>query len=243
MSRSVLPGALLLLAATLACTFSVPSVGSISGSGNVITIHENQTGFDRLEIGHAFDATITQDDEFSVVIRIDDNFEDDLHVTMQGDTLSIGLDPDRTYTIRDATLEVDIAMPVLEGLDLSGASRGTISGFESERIFDGDVSGASSLRGDLLAGDIGLDVSGASTVVLDGIGRDLVLDASGASSVDLEDFAIADADIELSGASNATVNVSGTLDAEASGASRLEYVGNPELGRINTSGASTVKEK
>ena len=141
MSRSVLPGALL-LAATLACTFSVPSVGSISGSGNVITIHENQTGFDRLEIGHSFDATITQDDEFSVVIRIDDNFEDDLHVTMQGDTLSIGLDPDRTYTIRDATLEVDIAMPVLEGLDLSGASRGTIvaddnSIYRAMRRFEG----------------------------------------------------------------------------------------------------------
>lgn len=243
MSRSIMLGTLLLLAATLACTFTVPSARSISGSGNVITVHESQTGFDRVDISHTFDATIEQADDFSIIIRIDDNFEEDLRVIKQGDTLRVGLDPDRSYTIRSATLEVDITLPVLAGLELSGASRGTISGFESDRPFDGDVSGASSLRGDILAGDINLDISGASLVVLDGIGRDLTLDASGASSVDLEDFALADADIKLSGASNATVNVSGTLDVEASGASRLEYVGNPELGVIDTSGASSVKEK
>ncbi len=246
----------LLAAAALACTFTLPSTTRVTGSGNVVTVREAQTGFDRLDIGHAFRATIDQGDDFSVVIRIDDNLEEQLRVIKRGTTLEeqlrvmkrgttleIGLDPARTFSFQNVTLEVDITMPLLVGLDLSGASHATISGFESDRPMEIDVSGASTLRGDLISGNLTMDASGASTVALDGIGGDLALDASGASTVDLEEFAVADAQVGLSGASSATVNVSGILDVEASGASRLEYTGDPELGRIDTSGASSVGEK
>ena len=46
--------------------------------------------------------------------------------------------------------------------------------------------------------------------------------------------------VEASGASTAIVNVSGRLDAEASGASKVEYLGEPTLGNIDESGASRV---
>ncbi len=52
-----------------------------------------------------------------------------------------------------------------------------------------------------------------------------------------------DADVEASGASTVTVNLSGTLDADASGASRVLYLGNPSLGRIDTSGASSITRR
>ena len=64
-----------------------------------------------------------------------------------------------------------------------------------------------------------------------------------ASNINLEQFAVDDAAIRLSGASNGTINASGTLDANVSGASSLYYVGNPTLGDIDTSGASKVREK
>ncbi|HEY4667183.1 MAG TPA: hypothetical protein VIH26_07755 [Anaerolineales bacterium] len=41
----------------------------------------------------------------------------------------------------------------------------------------------------------------------------------------------------------AVVNLSGTLDVEASAASEPSYLGNPTLGSLNTSGASTVRKK
>ena len=68
-------------------------------------------------------------------------------------------------------------------------------------------------------------------------------DVSGASNLDLSNFHVNDANIGLSGASHATVNLDGRLDVEASGASSLEYIGEPTLGNINTSGASTVNKK
>ena len=56
----------------------------------------------------------------------------------------------------------------------------------------------------------------------------------------VEDFVVEDADVEVSGASRATVYVTGRLDVDASGASRVDYLGDPILGRIDTSGASSV---
>jgi hypothetical protein len=44
----------------------------------------------------------------------------------------------------------------------------------------------------------------------------------------------------LSGSGIATVNVSGRLDINASGSSRLTYLGNPTLGSIDLSDAASV---
>jgi hypothetical protein len=59
----------------------------------------------------------------------------------------------------------------------------------------------------------------------------------------LAGFTVNNADVSLSGASNGTVNLSGKLDANLSGASKLEYIGEPTMGAINTSGASTISKK
>ena len=83
-------------------------------------------------------------------------------------------------------------------------------------------------------------MSGASTVRLNGRGGNSNIVVSGASTADLEDFALEDAQVEVSGASTAIVNVSGRLDAEATGASKVEYQGEPTLGKIDESGASRV---
>jgi hypothetical protein len=65
--------------------------------------------------------------------------------------------------------------------------------------------------------------------------------ASGASEVDLGDFMTENVDINLSGASDGIVNLTGTLNADLSGASELRYYGNPTMGDIDTSGVSKIK--
>jgi hypothetical protein len=47
----------------------------------------------------------------------------------------------------------------------------------------------------------------------------------------------------VSGAGQANVFVNGKLDAELSGASRLEYGGKPVLGKVEVTGGSTLKQK
>jgi hypothetical protein len=156
-------------------------------------------------------------------------------------------------------------MPEIRSLDFSGASTGTVSGFNSsegltasasgastinldEMVYGKkitlEVSGASHISGNIVTGgDARLETSGASTITLSGSAGDLDADASGASRLSLDDFEVNDARVDLSGASNGTVNLDGRLDASVSGASHLRYTGDAELGDINVSGGSSVSQK
>ena len=216
---------------------------TLTGSGNVVTQEEAITGFDKVDISNSFSVDISQGEAFSVVIHIDDNLVDRLNVVKQGSTLKIGLEPMQSFTIFDATMEAEVTMPELVGLDLSGNSDAQLSGFESSSSLVVDLSGNSALRGDIQAGDTSFDVSGNSSAALSGSAGDVSVSASGSSDVDLADFPASNGSVDASGASTVTVNLGGRLDADASGSSDIYYLGDPELGRIDTSGSSTIQPK
>lgn len=232
-----LTGGLVLLAS---CT---PPITIIRPSGNVVTQEPDLAGFDALEVSHSFRVDVTQGELFHVLLRVDENVLNHLDVRRQGDTLRIGLEPGVGYSTSDLLLEAEVTMPEVTGLVLSGASRTTLDGFRSSRRLEVNVSGASYLTGEIECEDAELEVSGASHVTLDGSAGDIRINASGASSVDLEAFPVDNARVQASGASNVTIDASGTLDAEASGASHIFYVGSPDLGDVDTSGASSVRPK
>jgi hypothetical protein len=216
---------------------------TITGSGNVVTQEEAITGFDKVDISQSFNVDITQGENFRVVVRVDDNLVEYLNVVKQGSTLKIGLDPNRSYTIIDATMEAEVTMPEVVELDLSGSSVANISGFGSSKSLVVDLSGNSVLLGDIQAGDSRFDVSGNSSVTISGSGGDLTVDASGSSDVDLANFPGSNGTVDASGSSTVTVNLSGRLDADASGSSDIYYLGSPELGSIETSGSSNIQPK
>lgn len=212
---------------------------TLQGSGNVVSEQMALADFTTVEAQNAFELQITQSDSFAVTVRADDNIMDLVDVSKEGDTLKLRLE--RGVSLRNATLEAEITMPDLEGLDLSGASRASVSGFRSSGQLDIGLSGASSLDGDLEAGDVDINASGASRVVLDGSATGLTIEGSGASSLDLADFTVETAEVRLSGASDATVRAQERIDpVDVSGASKLRYLGDPSLGDVTTSGASTV---
>jgi len=160
------------------------------------------------------------------------------------------------------TLYARIAMPTLNKLRLSGATRSIVRGFSSQEGFDVNLSGASRLDIDMETGEAKFEVSGASRVsgsmkvgdaefTLSGASRaeligsasNVVLSAWGASRLDLANFALNDMSVELKGASRAMINVNGKLDLDMSGASRLNYIGNPTLRDVNVSGASRLSHR
>jgi hypothetical protein len=216
---------------------------SITGSGIVITREVDLIGFNKVAASHKFQVDIRQGEVFSVVIRIDDNLKKHLEVVKENSTLKIGLNPDRNYDIREATMEAVVTMPELTGISLSGISRSTVTGFRSTQALAVDVSGASSVSGNIEAGDARFNISGGSQVALTGSVEDVNIRASGSSEVDLTEFPVVDASVHASGASRVTVYASGQLETDASGGSRVYYLGDPELGRIHTSGGASLHRK
>jgi hypothetical protein len=235
--------------------------GEITGSGNLVTEDMDFMDFLNLEVGWAFEVNVSRSETYSVQITADDNLFDYIEASKLDNTLRIGLK--QGYNYRYVTLQATITMPDLYSLDFSGTTGGAISGFNFTHVFDAGVSGASSLSmcemvtgqteflmsgASRLTGSVTVDgdvqfiVSGASTVELLGEANNIAIDASGASNVNLSTFSVNNANVLLSGASQATINLEGILDANLSGASHLLYIGNPTLGDIETSGSSTVEQ-
>jgi len=230
---------------------------AIIGSGNLITQEMDFTDFTKLEIGHVFQAKVTKSDSFFVSITVDDNLLEYVTVRKSGNTLRICLKGGYAYI--GTTKIVEITMPKIDKISLSGASRCEVSGFRSLDGLELEASGASTLNvDDTKAGETSFEisgsshasggieitegrfnVSGASRIDLEGDARDISIEASGASYANLANFSVSNATVDISGASVASVNATDSIDGNVSGASRLTYLGNPALA-IETSGDSTV---
>lgn len=232
-------GILAAIAALLGLVACGVAFGTTKGSGNVMTQQFPISDFTKVESGNSFKVIITKGDDFNVQVKEDDNLVERLDVRKSGDTLIIGLASGRS--IRNANLEAEVSLLELTGVKLTGASCGTIRGFSSEGEFGVDFSGASKLSGGIQAAETGMKLSGASSLNLTGVSASFSLNASGASKAAMEDFAIDIAEVHLSGASKATLNVKDNIGPAAlSGASKLIYLGDPTFKDFHTSGASSI---
>ena len=212
--------------------------GGIEGSGNVVAQDMAISGFNKVEVESTFDVTISAGATYMVKVEADDNLLEYLDVKKSGETLQIRLRGGTS--IRNGTFRAELVLPELLGVNFSGASKGEIQGFESSR-FDASLSGASFLTADIATGHAEISMSGASVIDLHGTGTTLALTASGASRAELEEFSVDIAQIKLSGATTARVNVKEAIDPiSLTGASRLVYSGNPAVRNLHTSGASTL---
>ncbi len=197
-------------------------LGSVVGSGNVVTQDRQFSGFSSVGVSSGFEFVITQSSTYRIRTITDDNIQDYIQISQTDSTLSIGLKPG--YGITTSTLRVEISMPSLNQLELSGGAHGRATGFVS-------------------TGSFVLEASGGSTVQMAGQANDLTIDGSGGSQLDLSDFAVGNANVNLSGGATADINADGTINANLSGGSRLYYSGNPVLGSINVSGGSSIERR
>jgi hypothetical protein len=227
---------------------------------NMSTQNFDLKGFSKVEVGGAFEVEVVQSDSFDVTVTADDFAH--IRVEKSGDTLYVKHQGIEWFVPFHHQPKARIALPVLTGLNVSGASQGKVQGFQSDTDLsvtlsgashvtaqnittgkvDIKVSGASTLSGGIQAkDDANLEATGASKITLTGNGANTVMVVNGASRVELSDFPVQSANLKLSGASHAFINTNGRLDANVSGASSLLWSGSPVMGDIQTSGASTLR--
>lgn len=180
--------------------------------------------FKEIEVGGAFVVTVRQGNAFSVDANSDskDNI-DDLDINVKGGTLEIEYRDKFSFSRRHEKTRINITMPKLEGLDLSGASAVKVIGFKDKNQ------------------DINIELSGAVKLAVDVDARKIDLDATGASNVDLRGYA-EKVDIDATGACqiNARNMIIDQVNAEASGASQVRLGRVKNLNSSHTNGASKI---
>jgi hypothetical protein len=231
----------------------------VRGGGALETQEFDFRDFEVIRADGIFDLEISQQPVYSLSITLSRELQEYLEVTLEGNVLQLRLRPDVNYvnTIQRAV----ISLPRLSGINLDGATSAEIDSFVCDDMLTVDMDGASRLAlADVTASEMLVTLRGAarlsgnlklvtgrfllidaSEVDLRGSAGALVLNASDAANADLDDFLITEANVNISDAAKAAVDVSGTLNLVASGASVLRYSGGPELGLVNISGTATLR--
>jgi len=233
--------------------------------GPVTTKDFDQKDFNNVEVNSSFQVELVQGSDYSVAITAQEKLFDHISVKQNGALLQINMEWGWGTWVSSWGFQrpkARISMPDLRILKLSGASKGSAVGFQTTYDTSVSVNGASSLDVDIAAANVSMDVSGASRLTgkvkgdyvrlqidgasgasLAGSAGTLDLQESGASHADLEGLNAGTVNVDLSGASRATVSPKDKMGVKISGASSLTYTGSPSLEAIDVSGASTIHKK
>ena len=200
--------------------------------------------FNAVEVSSGMNLKVTQSDSYSIEVTADQDDFKHLIVEKDGNYLKFYIKRDFFLFNwgRHHKIDVNIKMPSLTGLSLSGGSTANITMDVSSKDFSAELSGGSSINGNLKCGNIEFELSGGSWVELSGNGKNLKAEGSGGSEFKLKNFSVIDVDSDLSGGSQVFVTMNGTLNTEQSGGSHLTYYGSASLGNTDFSGGSGVSK-
>ena len=199
----------------------------------------NYTDFTSVGVSSRMKLMVKQSDNYSITVTGDKDDLEELLVEQRSNSLRFQFD-DNDWFSNHGRVKIEITMPELTSLALSGESEANITMDIGSERFSAGLSGSSELKGNLKCGDVHLATSGSSEVTLNGNCQDLKLAGSGGSEYHLKNFSATSVKATLSGGCEATVSMNGKLSFSGSGGSELIYYGNAELGSIRASGGSGV---
>ena len=190
---------------------------SEKGSGNVATEKREVSDFKAVDVGGVYQVEITAQKEFGVEVEADDNLLPLIKIEVEDGVLKI--ESEKKIESKNLII-VRISAPNIEDLDVSGASKVSLTNLNNETIQ--------------------IHSSGASKVKIEGATVNLEIKVSGASKIDAGNLKAENVSVDASGASNVNVSVSNDLNIDASGVSNIYYSGNPKtirnLGNTNSKG-------
>ena len=223
--------------------------------------------FTAISVSSAIDLYLTQSNKNEVAVSAtNDEIRDHIITEVVGGTLIIRLgDKGSWFSWRkwgNYKTKAYVSIKDINALTASGASTvHLVNTIESPKMriklsgasdFKGNIkagvlmyqlTGASDYKGEVTANSIDIDGSGASSIELIGKVDDLAIEVSGASTAKLYNLTAKGALLRASGASNIGVTVTEILRANSSGASDINYKGNPTVKESNTSGASSIRRR
>ena len=235
------------------CLLLIPAVvltascrmNTLKGEGNKTAIDMPVAPFKEVNSEIPVNITVNIQQGAQPGIRLSgyENVAKHIRATVKDNVVTLKTDLDEIWTIDSKDITVTITMPVINALNISGAS-------------DADI------HGNLAGSDFKLDISGAGKVVIDNITVDTFsADISGACKLQVNGGSVKHASYELSGAGKiiafplqtietaATISGAGTgevsatqkLVADINGAGTIRYKGHPTVER-DVSGVGTISD-
>lgn len=196
--------------------------------------------FHAIEVSGNIELTLEQDSVQNVTVSTHSNFQPKVITRVENGVLKI-------YTEGfhfNKTIHVTVSADSITHLVAKGASEIHSASQLSFRNLSVELMGASQADLDVNIEQVfDVDVKGASEANLRGTAHTFNGKAEGASEMNASDLIAQIVTVYASGASDANVNASLSLDAQAYGASDIEFRGNPKTITKIAAGASSVEKE
>jgi hypothetical protein len=194
------------------------SGSGVQGSGVAATQTRAVAGFSSVDLAGANLVTVTVGGPQSVVVRADSNLISHVTTRVAAGTLIIG-ETAGNFTSH-SPMSVDVRVPSLTALNLSGAGKITVTGISGPRLT--------------------VTVSGTGMLSATGTVTGLDVTVSGAGLAQLSQLTARDVHAVVTGSGLIKVTATASLDAAVPGTGAITYSGNPAQVTTSVTGTGTV---
>jgi hypothetical protein len=213
---------------------------SVTGHGNVVTKERNVDSFTGIKVSSGIDVYLRQGDKVSVSVEADENLHEYIRTEVRNGILNVYSETN----IRNAERKrVHVTMKDIESIKTTSAGdvigEGTIT---SDRL-ELSASSAGDIKLDVKATDIIVDISSSGDISLTGETDKLRADLSSAGDLNAYELSTRVADLSVSSAGDADINVSEKLYARASSAGDINYKGDPRNVDAHSSSAGGIHKR
>lgn len=250
MKKSILIIATVLVGMTLSsCDFEAYSK-TIEGDGNIVTRNYDVTMFDEISVALPATVNYTVSDNYSCVVRVDENLLEYLDIKVKDNELLLGrLKEHNNINLKATEFVIEVTAPSLKEINLAGSGTfNALSPLEGEALevnlagsgdivfhetltfteIDLSVAGSGDLScNELVADKLDADIAGSGDLkVVGGTVRKAEANVAGSGDIVLT-CDIENLEADIAGSGDIKARVSGKLKYGIVGSGDIGYYGNP----------------
>jgi Putative auto-transporter adhesin, head GIN domain len=213
---------------------------TVEGHGKVVSEERKTGSFTGLKVSSGIDVYLKQGEKESVTVEADENLHEYILTEVRGGVLNVYTE----YNIRSADRKrVYVTMNEINSVKTTSA--GDVYGespINTDRL-DLSASSAGDIKLEVKTKNIDIDISSSGDISLTGETDMLRADLSSAGNLNAYDLKSREADVSVSSAGDADINVSERLTARASSAGDVNYKGDPKFVDAHSSSAGGVHKR
>lgn len=213
---------------------------TVRGNRHVVTNERHAESFTGIKASSGIDVYLKQGSAESITVEADENLQEYIITEVRNGVLNVYTDAN----IRDAERKrVYVTMKEINSVRTSSA--GDVIGetpIRADRL-ELSASSAGDIKLEVTAKNIKLDISSSGDMTLTGEAETLDANLSSAGDLNAFELKVREADISVSSAGDADINVSERITARASSAGDINYRGDPKYIDAHASSAGGIHRR
>jgi hypothetical protein len=213
---------------------------TVTGDHNVVSKDREAGSFDALKVSAGIDVYLKQGNKESITVEADENLHEYILTEIRGGILNVYTEAN----IRSAERKrVYVTMKDIKSVRTSSA--GDVIGETAVKSDNLSLSASSAgdIKLEVYSNNIEIDISSSGDITLSGEADMLEADLSSAGGLNAFDLKVREADISVSSAGDADINVSEKIKASASSAGDINYKGDPKYVDFHSSSAGGIHKR